>query len=339
MPSSQTLTPATVPSRGRFDATVEMNRPLCREHYLLRFRVAGTFSPTRPGQFIQIGCRPPDAAIDTHTLLGREIEWSNGQWPALDQPEACAPMALLRRPFSIAGRGDDEHGTWLEIIHRVVGVGTQWLGQLEPGDAIDLIGPLGNAFTLPPGKSLGLLVGGGVGLPPMFYLAEAMRRANWDAVGFVGAMTRDLLAVSFVEDVQPPADGAPLLCVDEFARHRHPAVITTNDGSLGLMGFITDGLLRYLGSMSAADKRRAVIYTCGPHGMMHAVAQLAEQHGIDCQVCLEQAMACGMGTCQSCVVKIEDTQRPQDCTPAGRPWRFRLACTDGPVFDSRSVLW
>jgi dihydroorotate dehydrogenase electron transfer subunit len=73
--------------------------------------------------------------------------------------------------------------------------------------------------------------------------------------------------------------------------------------------------------------------------MMHAAAKLAGAHGVACKVCMEQAMACGMGTCQSCVVKIEDRQSPQGQTAAGRPWRYRLACTDGPVFDAQAVVW
>jgi dihydroorotate dehydrogenase electron transfer subunit len=81
------------------------------------------------------------------------------------------------------------------------------------------------------------------------------------------------------------------------------------------------------------------VFTCGPEPMMHAVAKLAAMHDVDCQVCMEQAMACGMGTCQSCVVKIEEHEQPHAVSETGRPWRFRLACTDGPVFRAEQVLW
>ena len=297
------------------------------------------FPPTKPGVFIQLGCREPDRAMDMASLHGHECEWQPGEKPTLTQPELCHSLALLRRPFSLAGRGDDANGTWVEIIHRVVGVGTSWLASLSAGDAVDLIGPLGNDFALPASKSIGLLVGGGVGLPPMFYLAQAMRAQNWKAVGFVGALTRDLLAVTFRPDSAPDAAGAPRLSVDEFARYGYPAVITTDDGSLGLHGRITTGLELHLRSLSAADVAKAVIFTCGPEPMMHAVAKLAKQYGIDCQVCLEQAMACGMTTCQSCIVKIEDPKKPHGTTDSGRPWRYKLACTDGPVFDASVVVW
>ncbi|MFA9476808.1 hypothetical protein ACERK3_00745 [Phycisphaerales bacterium AB-hyl4] len=330
--------PAPAP-RSRFDATVEFNRFICREHYRLRLRITRPFPATKPGQFVQLGCRPPNGAIDADALLGRDLAWEPGQRPDLHQPELCNRLAMLRRPFSLAGRGDDEHGTWIDIIHRIVGTGTDWLAQLNVGDPVDLIGPLGNAFTLPDDKHVGLLVGGGVGLPPMFYLAQAMKTAGWDAVAFVGAMTHDLLAVEFVDEQPANVEGLPLPCVVDFARFDYPTVITTDDGSMGLSGRITDGLSRVLEGLPNATANAAVVYTCGPEPMMAAVAKLAEARGVDCQVCVEQAMACGMGTCQSCIVRIESPDEPHGQTAVGRPWRYRLACTDGPVFPSTKVVW
>jgi len=325
--------------RGRFDATVLLNRLICREHYRLRLRVMG-FPETKPGQFVQLGCRSPDGLVAGDRWQGGEQEWAAGQRVALEQPELCGPSAMLRRPFSLAGRGEEDGAVWLDIIHRVVGVGTAWLAGLKTGDAVDLIGPLGNSFTLPAGKSLGLLVGGGVGLPPMFYLAEALCGARWDAVGFVGAMTSDLLAVTLNSDVTIGSEGKPGLSAAEFAEYGYPAVVTTDDGSVGLCGRITEGLERYFElRMTQDDCRRAVIYTCGPGPMMHAVARIAASRGVDCQVCVEQNMACGMGTCQSCVVAIEEHDQPQGKTESGRPWRYRLACTDGPVFGAGQVVW
>lgn len=326
---------ASYPTRGLYHAVVEANDPLCREHYRLRLRVPGRFPPAAPGQFIQLGCGPTDAAAYPTAA----IDWRPGQRPTLGQVELCEPSALLRRPFSLAGRGDDDRGTWLDVVHRVVGTGTRWLQRRRAGDTLDFIGPLGNRFTLPPGKGLGLLVGGGVGLPPMFYLAQSLAAAGWDAVAFVGAQSDDLLAVTWVDGQQPDGDGSPRACVQEFARFGYGSVVTTDDGSLGLRGLITAGLRRYVDAMDAASRSRAVLFTCGPMGMMRAAAHLATQARIDAQVCMEQAMACGMGTCQSCIVRIEDRAAPQGVTPAGRPWRYRLCCTDGPVFDAADIVW
>lgn len=319
------------PVRGLYPAQVEISRPICREHYLLRLRTHGRFPATSPGQFIQLGCRPVANAMATEALMGGEWDWVPGSLPQVRQVDVCERLAILRKPFSLAGRGDDAQGSWLEIVHRVVGAGTSWLAQLKTGDAVDLIGPLGNRFELSAGKSLGLLVGGGVGLPPMFYLAQALYQANWRAKAFVGAMTRDLLAVDWTEELAPQPK--------QFAQYGVESVITTNDGSLGIKGLITTGLEQVLSGLSREDAQQAVIFTCGPHAMMHAVARLAQNHGVDCQVCLEQAMACGMGTCQSCIVKIEDAIKPQAHTQDGRPWRYKLACTDGPVFKSQQVVW
>ena len=300
------------------------------------------FPSTRPGQFVQLGCRSPQTAIDMTALLGQLLDWDPAEGATPTQPELCAPLALVRRPFSLAGRGENlggDGGTWIDVIYRVVGVGTQWLVDLQLGDAVDLIGPLGNSFELPTGKGIGLLVGGGVGLPPMFYLAESLHRAGWYAVAFVGALTRDLLAITFDADAAPSVDGQPVSCVKEFYKYGYPTVVTTDDGSYGLRGQITAGLDRFLESQSPLEAAKTVIYTCGPDRMMHAVATLAQKHHLAAQACLEQSMACGMGTCQSCVVRIEDAERPQARTTSGRSWRYNLACTDGPVFATELVVW
>lgn len=326
--------------KGLFAATVQFNRALCREHYLLRLRTEQRFPATGPGQFVELGCRPPNGVGDRDALLGRDFQWVPGQRPDLDQPELCGRVTLLRRPFSLAGRGDDALGSWLEVIHRVVGVGTEWLAQLRSGDPVDLIGPLGNPFALSPGKSLGLLVGGGVGLPPMLYLAEALQQAGWRAVAFVGARSRDLLPVTLAEAPAPDPAGHPRRCVVEFARLGFDAAVTTDDGSIGLRGTITHGLERFLRSQTADDAARAVVFTCGPDAMMRAAADLARSHHLECQVCVEQAMACGMGTCQSCVVKIRHSAAAGLDQSASSPrWRYRLACTDGPVFPAEQLVW
>lgn len=337
--------PVSHPSRGRFQALVEMNQRVCRDHFRLRLRVEdadGTFPHTHPGQFIQLGCQTPAQHSEPAepTPLLTELEWQADKPLAGVQAELRAPTALLRRPFSLAGRGDDGQGSWLEIVHRVVGVGTGWLAALQPGDRVDFIGPLGNQFTLPAGKRRGFLVGGGVGLPPMFYLAQTLAQAGWAATAFMGAQTADLLAVSFTAAV-PDRRGLPTLCVRPFADASIPSVVTTDDGSLGLPGLITTGLQRFVDTLDDAQRGETVAFICGPVPMMRAASRIAIDAGIATQVCMEQAMACGMGTCQSCIVRVEDRQNPQGTTPQpdARPWRYRLCCTDGPVFDGHQIVW
>lgn len=272
-------------------------------------------------------------------MLGRDLPWDDGRAPRVAQAELVARLPLLRRAFSLAGRADDARGTCLRIGYRVVGVGSACLSALRPADSLDLIGPLGNGFWLPADKNNGLLVGGGVGLPPLFYLAESMAAARWSGLAFVGATTADLLAVTLEPAARPLVAGSA--CVAEFARHGLGSVVTTDDGSLGRPGLVTSALEDHLRAMTPADRQRTVIFTCGPHRMMHAVAEIAKRHAVPCQACLEQAMACGMGTCQSCVARIEadPLATAHGRTPDGRAWRYRLTCTEGPVFDASRVVW
>ena len=315
--------------RGQFESTVRANIPLCREHYRLILSVEG-FPQTEPGQFVQLGCRATD--LDG---FERDADWVPGQKLAAVRAELSGPMAYLRRPFSLAGRRDTPEGAELEFIHRVVGVGTQWLSELKPGDQVDLIGPLGNRFSLPESNELAVLVGGGVGIPPMLYLAEKF--VGRHAVAFCGAVTRDLLPLTINPGDQLPGPDSfdPSMSIAEFSRHGIASVISTDDGSYGFRGYVTQALEKYLDSLLSP---RPVIYTCGPELMMKRVAAIAAERGLECQVAVERAMACGMGTCQSCCIRV---QKPDPAQPplAGSDWCWRLACTDGPIFRGATLLW
>ncbi len=333
-PGLQPLTPRL--HRDQFRTEVIENVPLCREHFRLVLGVP-RFPPTEPGQFIQIACR--DMESDYGAALETEAEWRPGQPPQVTGEELRRPLALLRRPFSLAGRRDTADGVELDVIHRVVGVGTDWMSRLRAGDAVDVLGPLGNRFDLPPPDGLALLVGGGVGIPPMIYLAEKLGKSRRRAVVFSGALTRDLLPLTISPDVPPPgADSArPLLNVAEFSRHGIPAVLSTDDGSYGFRGFVTQALEKYLDG--SGDLPPAVtVYTCGPERKMKRVAAIATGRGLECQVAVERAMACGMGTCQSCCIRVRKPDPAQVPLP-GREWCYGLACTDGPVFRGRDLLW
>ena len=320
--------------RGQFIATVAANIPLCREHFRLVLRLR-FFPPTQPGQFIQVACRDVDVDFSREF----ELDWRPGEQLAEVGPELMGRVALLRRPFSLAGRRDIAGGVELDLIHRVVGVGTDWMARLSVGDEVGIIGPLGNRFELPPKDGLGILVGGGVGIPPMLYLAESL--AGRKAVAFSGALTKDLLPLSIRAGAATPGPEGfeALMNIDEFARHGIPAVISTDDGSYGFRGFVTQALEKYLdGHVDASVAKSTVIYTCGPEPMMKRVADIAARRRIDCQIAVERAMACGMGTCQSCCIRV---RKPDPAKPPlpGKDWCWRLACTDGPVFRGAELLW
>lgn len=307
-------------ARGTFDSAVLSNTVLCREHFRLTLAL-DSFPNTSPGQFVQVLCVSDES-----------------------------PAFMLRRPFSLAGRRDVGGRVEIDLIARAVGLGTRYLQSLRAGDRVNVLGPLGNAFALPAAGGIALLVGGGVGIPPMLYLAEALAKARTQAgdgasltgVAFCGAMSRDLLPLSITNDALPPTRESvdPLYNIAEFADHGIPAVISTDDGGYGFKGFVTDTLRQYLDAWITdnADRMRTVIYACGPEGMLKAVADVARRRDIACQVCVERAMACGLGTCQSCVIK---QKKPDPAVPplAGSEWCYRLACTDGPVFEAETLLW
>src|SRR5688572_11802833 len=227
-------------ARNQFASTVAVNVPLCQEHYRLVLRLP-KFPATEPGQFIQIACRDLG---DEQREYECEVDWQLGTPLEVCTTDLAAPTALLRRPFSLAGRRDlpDREGVELDIIHRVVGVGTEWLSRLRTGDNVFILGPLGNTFSLPAAEQTAVLVGGGVGIPPMLYLAEKL--ANRKAVAFCGALRRDLLPLTITAEAH--REGNPSFCIDEFSRHGIPSVITTDDGSFGFQGFVTQALERYL---------------------------------------------------------------------------------------------
>jgi dihydroorotate dehydrogenase electron transfer subunit len=315
---------ASIPAtRGQFVSTVADNIPLCREHWRLILTLP-EFPQTDPGQFIQISCR----SADDDFYCDVERTWPPEQLPLEVPAELEAALALLRRPFSLAGRSNRAHAVELHIIHRVVGVGTDWLSRLKRGDRVGLLGPLGNRFALPPANATALLVGGGVGIPPMLYLAE--RLAGRPAIAFCGALTRDLLPLTITGAASATAE--PKAVLDEFARHGIASVVSTDDGSYGFRGFVTQALQRHLEQADYPVDARPMVYTCGPEPMMKRVAEIAAGHGLSVQIAVERAMACGMGTCQSCVIRV---RKPD----AASGWVYRLACTDGPVFKGEELLW
>jgi len=313
------------PRRGIFAATVGANRRLCDEHFLLRLNVGGDFPPSRAGQFVQLRCADseepgPPVAHD----------WPADRPPQFVRPELLANPPLLRRPFSLAGRTDGPEGTVLDIIHRVVGRGSAWLSRLEEGQPVSVLGPLGNAFTWPESMILGLAVCGGVGLPPMLYLTADLHAAGKQAVVFAGATSASLLPLSIDEAVTPSQAGWPSLCVRELSRWGAEAAVSTDDGSLGFPGQVTEALWNWV-DQGRIDPAETVVYTCGPEPMMRNVAEGCIRRRIPCQVAMERHMACGMGTCQSCVCKTRAD------TPPG--WQYKLVCTDGTIFDARELVW
>lgn len=213
--------------------------------------------------------------------------------------------ALLRRPFSIFQVAGDT----FSILYKVVGQGTEALSRMRPGESLSALGPLGHGFTVPrPGGEFPLLVAGGYGMAALYLLAQ---RAPERGIVFVGGRRR--------EDI---------LCEAEFRELGWDVRVATEDGSLGEKGLVTGPLLAELRKPGAGDRPRK-LFACGPTPMLQAVARIAEQFHMPAELSLDEHMCCGVGVCLTCVVPVR--------TADG--WEYQRACTEGPVFDARVVLW
>jgi len=216
---------------------------------------------------------------------------------------------LLRRAFAIhqvQSRG--VYGGTLDIVVGVHGNGTQWLADRRRHDTLDLVGPLGRPFILPKERVNCVLIGGGYGTAPLFMLAEQLRERGCRVDTIVGAATEEKLFGRL-----------------ELKRLSSTLTITTDDGSLGVQGRVTDILPDLMQKSDAA-----VVYACGPMPMLAAVADIATEYRAYSQCAVEEAMACGVGVCMTCVLPIigEDGIT-----------RMLRSCTEGPVFRGDRVRW
>ena len=238
----------------------------------------------------------------------------------------------MRRAFSIGGLRARGNTCEADIIYHIHGAGTQWMASLCVGDRVSALGPLGHGFEINPAKPVAWLVAGGVGLPPVLWLAERLQEAGKSAVAFFGARARHLMPLKIGDPDNLPRDGSSAaLAAEEFARFGTPVVLSTDDGSLGFHGTVCGALAAYRRTWDG-DETGVVVYCCGPEAMLAAVARQCTADGIECYVCMEREMACGMGACQSCVVRVRDHADADG-------WRYALCCSEGPVFDARDVLW
>ena len=214
----------------------------------------------------------------------------------------------LRRPFSILAV-DPERETF-DLFVKAVGQGSRALCAMAPGDETLCLGPLGRPFTEPPAGTEALLVAGGYGVAPFRFLGQELRRSGGRARLFYGGRT---------------AADLPLL--QRLLDLGLTVVPATEDGSRGERGRVTVPLEAHLDA--AAGPMR--LYACGPEAMMHAVARIADQRSLPAEVSLDPWMGCGIGTCLGCVVRVQGANEAR--------WKYRCACTEGPVFDSATVVW
>jgi dihydroorotate dehydrogenase electron transfer subunit len=317
-------TPAAAP---RLDtATVIRNTPVCREHLRLTLALS-TFPTALAGQFVQLSV---PSEVDP---VGEARAWSSeSDVVSLPFASQAARLPLLPRAFSIGGLRRTSGGVEIDVLYRVVGVATNWMASLRPGDRLNVMGPLGRPFPISSTKPRAALVIGGVGLPPLLWLAEALRTAGKQTVAILGARTREHIPLDLAGRPEPAPDARTAVhCAAEFAALDVPMVISTDNGTLGFPGTVVAALGAFLDA-NATPAGELVVYTCGPERMMQATAAYCLARAIECQVCMERPMACGVGTCQSCIVTVKS-----DRYASGR--RYALCCSEGPVFQAEQLIW
>ncbi len=266
------------------------------EQYILRLHSPETARRARPGQFVHIRC---DAAI---------------------------PM---RRPLSIM-RANAVEG-WVEVLFKIVGPGLRSLGRKAVGDRMSLLGPIGNGFTPREEHPRPLLIGGGVGIPPMIFLAETLWQdhRDWQALVLMGS------------EIPFPFEPVPSAIVTDWLRDkalhamplledwRIPSRLASGAGLPGTWrGNVAELARVWLAAQPASVLREVEIFTCGPTRMLEAVAALAREFGVPCQAAVEEFMACAVGGCAGCTVLVQ--------TPDGPA--MKRVCVDGPVFDAATVF-
>ncbi|HEX9706733.1 MAG TPA: dihydroorotate dehydrogenase electron transfer subunit [Steroidobacteraceae bacterium] len=293
------MSAAQASHRGRTfleDAAVLDHRAFAGGHYVLRLQAPRCAATATPGSFIHLTCGP-------------------------DLP--------MRRPLSIM-RADAAAG-WVEVLYKVVGHGLAELALRVPGETLSCLGPIGSGFTPHAERPHVLMVGGGVGIPPVVFLAEALAadRGPWKPLVLMGS------ELPFPFELAPSRQSVAGLPAGVTAamplleRLGVPSRLASLSGFPGChRGFVTELAGAWLGALEPSERAEVEIMTCGPHPMLVAVAALARRYSVPCQVSLEENMACGVGGCAGCTVLVQ--------TPGGPA--MKRVCVDGPVFDAATVF-
>lgn len=256
------------------------------------------FDVTRLGSYTQFTVVAPGVARS----------FRPGQFVAVAVGGPATSM-LLRRSFALYGvKAGSEYAGTVQFVVSPQGPGTEWLVRQPIGAQLDLVGPVGVPFTLPREGVPAILVGGGYGTAPLIPLAQQLIERGSEVDIIIGAATADRLFGEL-----------------QAKRLIGRVTVTTDDGSAGQRGWVTDPLPGAIARLGAE-----VVYACGPMGMLRAVGEVAQAHGIRAQVAVEEAMACGIGVCMTCVLPV----RGDDGVS-----RFVRSCVEGPVFEAGQVRW
>ena len=265
------------------------------EQFVMRIRVPKCAAAATPGSFVHVRC------------------------------DETLPM---RRPLSIMRAHDD----WIEILYKTHGHGLELLARKTPGETVSSMGPIGQPFRPSPERPNTLLIGGGVGIPPMVFVADWLQKdaREWNPLAILGSeipFPFDLVPSNLETVWLEKSINSTMPLLESWDVPTRLATLSGFDGCFD--GFVTDLADRWLTTLSDAELAKTEVLACGPTPMLRAVADLAARYELPCQVSLEEYMACAVGGCAGCAVRI--------ATPEGDA--MKRVCVDGPVFDAATVVW
>lgn len=289
------------PHRGTIhlcDAEVLTHEAHAADQYILRVHAAACAAAARPGTFAHLTC--------------------DDELP-------------MRRPLSIM-RVDAEAG-WVEFLYKTHGHGLTRLARRRPGEHLSLLGPIGTPFRLDPARPKLLLLGGGVGIPPMLFLAESLdqdSRAQWQPLVLMGSEIPFPFEIAQAPRRVPGLPETASAALQPLEARGVPSRLSSLAGLPGCHpGYVTDLARHWLDTLSPAERGQVAIHACGPTPMLRAVRALAAEYALPCQISLEEYMACAVGGCAGCAVEIvRDGQR-----------QMKRVCVDGPVFEAADVCF
>jgi dihydroorotate dehydrogenase electron transfer subunit len=240
---------------------------------------------------------------------------------------SCDPSLPMRRPLSIM-RANAAEG-WLEFLYKPKGQGLEMLGTRQPGELLSVLAPIGQGFSVDPARPRLLALGGGVGIPPMIFLADKVRaESNLKPLVLMGSEVPFPFELAESRLAVPGTAKAATHAVALLEQWGVPSRLASNAGLAGAhRGYITDLARDALQAMTDSERAQVQVFACGPTPMLKAVAKLARDFDLPCQIALEEYMACGIGGCAGCTVLLQ--------TPDGPA--MKRVCVDGPVFDARHV--
>ncbi len=306
-------------SKGAFAATVTVNRQIGRRFYRLGLDLKGpaadVFANYKAGQFVQMDLS--GTALPPVEAIPEEFR------------DAASKKIILRRPFSFADFTVKVGRISGEILYCVVGSSTVRMTTLRGGDTVSIVGPLGNGFWVPEGKKLAILVSGGIGTGPLLHLAKVLtsNHSGVEPIAFAGAKAKEDLPFEGKLDRIAQDLGFSL---GEYARYGIRSQVATDDGSVGFAGLVTDCMAEWI-KQNNPNPRETIIYSCGPTAMLQRIAKVAAEQNIDCQLSMEEMMACGIGVCQCCAVECK-AANPNETI-------YKLCCKDGPVFEGKDLVF